>query len=196
MPSLAATRAAAGLSQGGLAARSGVSKATITRIECGRTRPTPRVVARLSAALGARPEAIEEFRPLARRMRLPSPAVRAALPHVFVVDAGQAVHNPLRDLLAAQGYRVSTGDLADMDVVAIAGLAPDLIVLDDISANEDTGRGLLRQLRTDAHTEGIPVVILCACPRSEAEELEQHLAELGIRVVTQPFKVGRGERRP
>ena len=80
MPSLADTRAAAHLSQAALAAQSGVSVTTITRIERGRTRPCPRVVVRLSRALSVHPEAIAEFRSVALRMRLPEPTVWTAPP--------------------------------------------------------------------------------------------------------------------
>ncbi len=77
MPTLAAARAAAGLSQPALAALAGVSTSTITRIERGRTRPCSRVVDHLSVALGVRPETIIEFQPVALRTRLPEPSVRA-----------------------------------------------------------------------------------------------------------------------
>ncbi|MDP9369467.1 MAG: helix-turn-helix domain-containing protein [Chloroflexota bacterium] len=80
MPTLAAARADAGLSQPALAALAGVSTSTINRIERGRTRPCPRVVTHLSIALGVRPESIVEFRPIALRTRLPEPSVRATGP--------------------------------------------------------------------------------------------------------------------
>jgi len=57
---LRAAREAAGLSRGALAARSGVSAATIYRIELGgRDRPFPHTVHRLAVALAVAPGDLE-----------------------------------------------------------------------------------------------------------------------------------------
>lgn len=69
-----ALRQAAGLTLDGLAERSGVSRAMISRIERGETSPTAALLARLASALGhslssffAANEAAEPFWPLARQ---------------------------------------------------------------------------------------------------------------------------------
>ncbi|HEV2108236.1 MAG TPA: helix-turn-helix domain-containing protein [Thermomicrobiales bacterium] len=139
MPTLAARRAAARLSQTELAARSRVSVSTITRIEHGGTRPCPRAIAQLSAALGTLPEAIEEFQPAMLGTRLPRPAVRPVLKHVLVLDGGHVLLDVFRDILEGEGFPVSIQPSLDCDVDAIARLAPDLIVLDCLYQVEDRG---------------------------------------------------------
>ena len=49
---LRALRLAAGLTQAGLAARAGVSEATVSDYECGPRRPRPRLLAALARVLG------------------------------------------------------------------------------------------------------------------------------------------------
>ena len=83
--------------------------------------------------------------------------------------------------------------LTTMDLTVIVRLAPDLILLD---VNEGSSPRLLPLLRTVDHTKGIPVIILCACPLCKAEEMERHLAELSIRIVTQPLNDVREEGQP
>ena len=82
--------------------------------------------------------------------------------------------------------------LTTMDLTGIVRLAPDLI----LDVNEGSSPRLLPLLRTDDRTKGIPVIILCAYPPCEAEEMERHLTELGIQVVTQPLDVVRGQLQP
>jgi transcriptional regulator with XRE-family HTH domain len=186
VPSLADVRAAVGLSQTALAARSGVSLATIQRIERGRTRPSPRVVTRLSHALGEPPEAITEFRAMAYRTHLPQPAVRPAVRHILILDGSPAVLQALRDLLDGQGYRVSTGSCTELDPTAIATLAPDLILLGDVEVND----GLCwSQLREDPGTAAIPLVLSTSSSSagSDADEVERQVTEPGLWVVTRPF---------
>ena len=60
---LAEARAARGLSQLTLAARAGVSQATVHRLERRKCRPRPHVARRLAAALGLDPRAVDELRP-------------------------------------------------------------------------------------------------------------------------------------
>jgi transcriptional regulator with XRE-family HTH domain len=77
MATLREARLAAGLSVHDLAVRSGVSMSTIHRIQCRQTRPRPRVVRRLSAALGVSPDEVAEFRPTAGALMLRPPTIKA-----------------------------------------------------------------------------------------------------------------------
>lgn len=61
--SLRETRARVGLTVAALAARSGISEATILRIEHGKTSPRGHIVHRLGEALGVSPWLVTEFRP-------------------------------------------------------------------------------------------------------------------------------------
>ncbi len=186
MPTLCEVRAAAHLTQRELAARAGVSSATIARIERGRTRPSPRVVSRLSRALGEVPEAITEFRAVACRTQLPQPMVRPAQPHLLVLDASPAVLAALRELLEGEGYRVSTGSTPELDLESIVCLAPDLILLEGVGETTETSASLVHALRAHPRTSTIPL-ILGTCGGCEAEEVQRDLAEPNLWVVGRPF---------
>lgn len=106
--------------------------------------------------------------------------------HILVIDGSQALLDLFRDLLAGEGYRVSTQTDLDRDLAAITRLAPDLIILDYLCRTEDQGWPLLRQLRANHETQTIPV-ILCTGVLDEVEGLGEHLTEFGVRVVLKPF---------
>jgi transcriptional regulator with XRE-family HTH domain len=91
-------RAARGLSQRALATRAAVGVSTVLRIEHGGSRPRPHIARRLSAALGLPPEQVEELRPAAAKLRLPAPAVRAA-----VAPPARGDHRPAGDHRAGGG---------------------------------------------------------------------------------------------
>lgn len=78
MTTLQQARDALDLTVYDLAERSGLSLATIYRLERGDHRPRPYVARRVAAALGLPPEDITELRPVAPALRLPQPSIRAA----------------------------------------------------------------------------------------------------------------------
>ncbi|CAA9583095.1 MAG: hypothetical protein AVDCRST_MAG59-5064 [uncultured Thermomicrobiales bacterium] len=99
------------------------------------------------------------------------------------------------DLLDDDGagtYHVTTRAYVDHDLATLRALEPDLIVLDYMWAEEDTGWSLLQLLKMDPATAAIPVV-LCTGAAREVEALGGHLAEMGIRVVLKPFNIDRLE---
>ncbi len=108
------------------------------------------------------------------------------LRHILAIDASPALLDLFRDLLEAEGYRVSTQPALDPDLGAITRLAPDLIILDDLCRSEDRGWPLLQRLRMDPSTQAIPV-ILCTGVLDEEDNQEEYLAAFGVRVVRKPF---------
>jgi CheY-like chemotaxis protein len=67
-------------------------------------------------------------------------------------------------------------------------LKPDLIVLDDMWANEDASWSLLQMLRMDPATETVPIV-LCTEAVHEVKALAEHLIGIGVTVVLKPFNI-------
>ena len=78
--------------------------------------------------------------------------------------------------------------MAARDRSAIDALAPNVIILDYMWADEDTNWSTLQALRMDPQTARIPLV-LCTGAAHAMEELGPRLAELGIRVVLKPFEI-------
>jgi len=82
LPSLRELRHMHGWTMLDLVARSGVSKATISRIERGTATPRPNAAHRLAAALGVAPRAIAELRSVVPVLPLAPPRARRLAPAV------------------------------------------------------------------------------------------------------------------
>jgi DNA-binding response OmpR family regulator len=105
---------------------------------------------------------------------------------ILVVDDEEDVVDVLRLVLGKKGYEVVAAT-SGMDGLARAqsGL-PDLILL-DIMMHQMDGWEVLKLLKLDERTGGIPVVILSA--RVEARDKIRGLQEGAIDYVTKPFSV-------
>ena len=110
--------------------------------------------------------------------------------HILAINNDQAVLGLFRALLEEEGYRVSTQAYIEKDLKEIERLEPDLIILDYMWAEEDSGWSTLQMLRMSPKLGGIPVV-LCTGAVREVEALSGHLLEMGVRVVLKPFSIYR-----
>jgi CheY-like chemotaxis protein len=71
---------------------------------------------------------------------MPTTNGRAATPaHILAINNDQAVLALFRDLLEGEGYQVTTQAYADKELAEVEQLAPDLIILDYMWADEDNG---------------------------------------------------------
>ena len=113
---------------------------------------------------------------------------KPASAHILAINNDQAVLGLFRDLLTEEGYQVTTQAYLDKDLAEIKRLQPDLIILDYMWAEEDSGWALLQMLRMNPATEQVPVV-LCTGAVREVEALSGHLDDMGIRVVLKPFSI-------
>ncbi|HVT59706.1 MAG TPA: response regulator [Thermoanaerobaculia bacterium] len=105
---------------------------------------------------------------------------------ILVVDDEEDVVEVVRLVLAKKGYEVETAT-SGMDGLARAQSAlPDLILL-DIMMHQMDGWEVLKLLKLDERTSGIPVVILSA--RVEPKDKIRGLQEGAIDYVTKPFAV-------
>jgi two-component system alkaline phosphatase synthesis response regulator PhoP len=105
---------------------------------------------------------------------------------ILVVDDEEDVVEVVRLVLAKKGYEVETAT-SGMDGLARAQSAlPDLILL-DIMMHQMDGWEVLKLLKLDERTSGIPVVMLSA--RVEPKDKIRGLQEGAIDYVTKPFAV-------
>ena len=78
---------------------------------------------------------------------------------VLVIGARDELLRPISDMLADEGYAVSTGRLGAQARAAFAGTPPDLLLLD--SALRDTSAfELCRGFKSDPRTMHVPIVLL------------------------------------
>jgi DNA-binding response OmpR family regulator len=110
-------------------------------------------------------------------------------PLILTIEDDAAIRSVYAEILTEEGYRVVTwGAVADDGPAAVARLAPDLIVLDLVIAQQAAGWDLLVALHDDPATAMIPVLVVTASGvlvRERARELEAW----GCGVLTKPFDV-------
>jgi CheY-like chemotaxis protein len=90
---------------------------------------------------------------------------KGQLAHILAINNDQAVLNLFHDLLTEEGYRVNTQAYVDKDLAEVARLAPDLIILDYMWADEDGGWSMLQMLQMDPKTAKIPIILCTGAVR-------------------------------
>jgi CheY-like chemotaxis protein len=80
---------------------------------------------------------------------------------ILIVDDDPTILTLLQDLLGEEGYSVRTSTSSTSLLQHVQRFQPDLIVLDALLSEED-GRVLCRQLKTNALTKHIPVILISA----------------------------------
>ena len=104
---------------------------------------------------------------------------------ILVVDDDEALAGSIRDALEAAGYQVdSVGDGATA-LERVASLRPDLVLL-DLELPRLDGLAILRQLRTDANTQAIPVLVMTGV---EVERGTEVLSAGANEFLTKPFSM-------
>jgi signal transduction histidine kinase/CheY-like chemotaxis protein len=86
------------------------------------------------------------------------------------IDDDPSVAPLLEKLLAGQGYRVVSSTSASSAVDDARRLQPAAILLDILMPGRD-GRDVLRDLKTDAETAAIPVIVVTVVDRAEVPDL-------------------------
>jgi DNA-binding response OmpR family regulator len=108
---------------------------------------------------------------------------------ILAIEDDAAIRGVYAELLTEEGFRVVTwGGVGDDGPAEVAKLAPDLVVLDLVIAQQAAGWTLLVALRGDSRTAAIPVLVVTASGtlvRDRAAELEAW----GCGVLMKPFDV-------
>jgi DNA-binding response OmpR family regulator len=115
--------------------------------------------------------------------------VESSLPLILAIEDDAAIRGVYAELLTEEGFRVVTwGGVSDDALSEVAGLAPDLVVLDLVIAQQAAGWELLVALHNDPETTTIPILVVTASGmlvRDRAVEL----GEWGCGVLMKPFDV-------
>ena len=111
-------------------------------------------------------------------------------PHILVINDTQEILDLLSELLAEEGYRVTTS-LTLLNLDKVKALAPDIIVLDLLfEGTQETGWKFLTLVRLDPQLARIPLVLCTAATRTVNDPLmAEQLDRQGIRVVLKPFNI-------
>ena len=111
-------------------------------------------------------------------------------PHILVINDTQEIIDLMAELLAEEGYQVSTS-LALLDIAKVKALAPDIIVQDLLfEGTQELGWKFLTLVRLDPELAAIPLILCTAAVRTVNEpEMAEQLDRLGVRIVLKPFLI-------
>jgi two-component system response regulator ResD len=102
-------------------------------------------------------------------------ATRGAAPRVLLVDDDGTVRTIARALLERAGYTVAEADNGEDGLRMLREDVYGLLVL-DLSMPRMDGRAVLRAVRGDINTAGLPVIVLTG---SDGEQAEVELMDMG-----------------
>ena len=105
---------------------------------------------------------------------------------ILVVDDEADILNFLELVLKERGYEVLTAPSGERALAAARAHVPDLVLLDIMMPQMD-GWEVLRLLRVEPRTAGIPVAMISA--RTDAKDRVQGLQEGALDYICKPFSL-------
>jgi len=108
---------------------------------------------------------------------------------ILVVNDTQEILELFRMLLEEEeGYDVVLSGFPIQQVKDIEHIKPDLIILDLVLGDEQTGMQMLQMLKMQRSTAAIPVLV-CTAALQIVREQEGYLVSQGVHVVYKPFDI-------
>lgn len=108
--------------------------------------------------------------------------------HVFCVNGSSSFLEFVRMLLEEESYNVTTTNFVPATFVQIVALSPDLLII-DLEVGRRAGFELLEQLRVDAITTNIPVVVVSTDESLLDEARAGRLDSPLVRYIAKPFDI-------
>ena len=108
---------------------------------------------------------------------------------ILVVNDTQEILELFRMLLEEEeGYDVVLSGFPIQQIKEIEQIKPDLIILDLVLGDENTGMQMLQMLKMQQSTVAIPVLV-CTAALKIVQEQEGYLVSQGVHVVYKPFEI-------
>lgn len=104
--------------------------------------------------------------------------------HILVVDDDKEVREIVLFVLSHHGFSVATASNGQLMREALAQRLPDVLILDVMMPGED-GYHLCSLLRSDPHTQHIPIIMMTAHDEDIYERISRDLGVSGH--LTKPF---------
>jgi DNA-binding response OmpR family regulator len=106
--------------------------------------------------------------------------------HIFVVNGSVEFLDVVRELLQDENYNVVTTNFVPRTFCQIETARPSLLVV-DLCQGEKAGWDLLTELRQEAATRQIPVILVSTSKRYLERAQEEHALWGGDRYLLKPF---------
>ena len=107
---------------------------------------------------------------------------------ITVIDDNQETQNFLRELLVQEGWDVVSWQQGTNAFNLVQEAQPQLVILDLRLETPEKGWQILRQLKSDASTRDIPVVV-CSADTWALHSHETLLNEYAAAVLVKPFTI-------
>ena len=88
--------------------------------------------------------------------------MRKEQPLIIVADDSAAIREMLTDVLIEEGYRTTSCNSGTKALEHIRRESPDLVILDMQMEHRNAGLAVLEQMRSEASTKYIPVILYSA----------------------------------
>lgn len=107
---------------------------------------------------------------------------------ILAIDDDDAILELYRFVFESEGFDIVTSPIACEKPQDVLAWQPDLIILDFFIGSQREGRRLFDQLRHDATTESIPI-ILCSAAEYELRDQVDEITTTDVAVIFKPFDV-------
>ncbi|WP_299930299.1 response regulator [uncultured Pelagimonas sp.] len=104
--------------------------------------------------------------------------------HVLVIEDEPNIIEAIKFILSREGWNVATHSNGEDAVDVVRAKSPDVLIL-DVMLPGRSGYDILRELRGDAATENLPVLMLTARGQSKDREMAERAG--ASRFMTKPF---------
>lgn len=88
---------------------------------------------------------------------------------VLVVDDDEGILDALSAILEFEGYKVEVEDSAENVIERAKRVSPNIILLDLLLADGESGDKLVTLLKRDRATQKIPIIMISAHPKAEEQ---------------------------
>jgi DNA-binding response OmpR family regulator len=109
-------------------------------------------------------------------------------PLIAIIDEDAAFRSLLNDLLQDEGYRTLLNASTCEGYISVSLVKPDLVILDLWIERPEAGWHLILDLRSDAATASVPILV-CSSDVNSLVRHEYLLGEWGCGVLPKPFDV-------
>ena len=107
---------------------------------------------------------------------------------ILVLNHSPEIMAIIHDLLEDEAYEVTTAEVDMINLAEIEQTHPDLIILDGLFGQQQTGWKLLQHIRIHPTLDTIPI-ILCTAAENEVHKRIAYIRQQHIPVLFKPFEI-------